>query len=321
MKILRRIEGPDSPQHFLGNDHFKLFQYYRDYGPNFQYVMVEHYDMCSFRCVYCITESQGKSRARFTSDPDVLEAQFLKEIAHMDENYVVCLCSASDPYTELEPELRLTRRLLEILKRKRMRFTVTTKGPWILDDLDIYKTIEPDHWFKMLFSFTSFNQEKANQVERFAPPVADRLDALCTMYKEGIPRVGAFIAPWIPDVTDLEEIFDRLPEGIPVCIQPLEIGDDFEEPLDKKSAQFSSKASLGKKWSFYDINYRYVEECNRLYDNYIKKFPEMEWRWPIYKDTHENDRGYFRQLKPHKIKPGYFGSEAFHAEFAAKNKT
>jgi len=321
MKIIERIEN--SPYSDRDNDQRKLLTYFRDYGENFQYISVEHYDRCSFRCVYCITESQGKTRPMFSSDPDQLEAQFVKELdmLNVGKGLVVCVCAASDPYNELEAELHLTRRLIEVMKARGIRFTVTTKGPWILDDLDLYKSIDPDLWYTILFSFSSFDQEKANKVERYAPPVADRIDALCTMYREGIPRVGAFIAPWIPDITNTEEILERLPEGILVSLQPMEMGDDFEEPLDQKAIQFSSKASLGRVWSSYELNREYVAECNRLYDRYIKKFPQMEWRWPIYKNTHHNHRGYFRQLKGNQFQPGYFGSEQFFKDFPLKNQT
>jgi DNA repair photolyase len=301
MLVMKHMKQIERFKH-LGDDFFQVMDYYRDYGPTYQYGSLEHYDRCSYRCVYCITESQGKTRAKFTADE--IETHLDREFSVLNDNWIICMGAAMDPYNDLEPELRLTRRALQMVKKYGLRFTMTTKGTSILDDIDFYRTY--DHWFKTILSLSVLDPELERMLEPGAPSTSDRIDAALELRNAGVPEVWVAIAPWVPQVSNLEAIFERLPDGMPVAIQPLEIGEEFEEPLDQKSSRFSAKASVGKKWSFDEINAQYVDECNRLYNEYIKKFPRMEWRWPIMKNTHDNNQGYFRQLKPGNFQPEDF---------------
>ena len=138
---MKHMNDPDQFKH-LGQDCFRGLKYQRDYGENFQYTSLEFYEKCSYRCVYCITESQGKTKSIFSSKEEVIE-QLDKEFSVLDPSWVISTGAASDPYCNLEPELRYMRAAMDLLKKHNLRFTVTTKGgDAILNDLDFYKSFE-----------------------------------------------------------------------------------------------------------------------------------------------------------------------------------
>jgi DNA repair photolyase len=296
MKIMRHMCDCPEFSH-LGEDFFKVMKYYRDYGKHFQYGSLEHYDKCSYRCVYCITESQGKTRAKFSRTE--LLSSLEKELSLLSEKWVICMGAAMDPYNEIEPDLRLTRDALELVKKYNLRFTITTKGVSILNDIDFFRRFYIENkntWFKLIISLSVLNPKLEKKIEPGAPSTSDRIKTLAALQDEGFPEVWASISPWIPEITNLEEILDQLPDGMPVVIQPLEIGDEFEEPLDFKRTMYSANLAFGSRWTSQQINKLYIEQYHQLSAQYRKKFPRMEWRLPILKETHSNDSGYLNEL-------------------------
>ena len=59
------------------DERIKLLQFQRKYNDKFYLAGPEYYNMCDFRCVYCITESQGKGTAMYQTDEiaDLLRRQ------------------------------------------------------------------------------------------------------------------------------------------------------------------------------------------------------------------------------------------------------
>lgn len=289
MKVITRTSNPE----------LKLFQFERKYSNKHWLVGPEYYDWCDFRCVYCITESQGKGKALFDPKdiPAILDHE-LKVISSPLAYTHFVLNGASDPYLPIEEELRITRILLEELTLRGLQHTFCTKSPMVKRDAELLAS----HGYKAkpIISISSTNTDALKKTEPGAPGPDERFEAINYLAKKGA-NVCLSISPWIPGISDIDEMLKRIPENIFVYVQPLDMGDAFEEPFDNRRKEFSAKSVFGKKFSTSELNKLYVEECNR-----IGKRKNMEWRFPITKDFIDAEHLYLKQLVPGKYRPEDF---------------
>jgi hypothetical protein len=93
------------------------------------------------------------------------------------------------------------------------------------------------------------------------------------------------MAPWMPGITDTDRLLSLFPKGIKLFLQPLELGDDFEETVGPTTPSFQRISFMGKQWTQDEINRAYIQECNTVGKKYWKDF-DMEWRHPITLATH-----------------------------------
>ena len=80
-----------------------------------------------------------------------------------------------DCYQPAEVDLEITRKLITIFIDHDLPFTILTKSPLILRDVDL---LGPYEKFRAGFSFTTINQMEADWWEPGTLPVADRISAL-----------------------------------------------------------------------------------------------------------------------------------------------
>lgn len=305
MKIIQRSD-----------ETYKILKYQRYYAENFIKVGVEHYEKCSYRCMYCITESQGKTRP-VESSADLLMERFLGEVSGFSSDaHVFCLSVATDPYNEIEAAYGYTRRILDWLTAHDRRISMTTKSAGVLRDIDLLQRMHHDRC-KVIVSLTSSCTESSRRVEPFAPLASERLDTIGRLHAAGV-HVVAGISPWIPGITDIAGILERLPPGCPVFVQPLLVGSDYEEPLDNKRPYFSAQLSIGKNLTQDDINRAYIHECNTVGRQYWRK-RSIEWRMPVTVGSHHNNEGYLKRLKPGMLDPETWGRDGLLSPNAPEN--
>lgn len=290
-------------------EQFKLLAYSRYYAENFIYVSIEHYQRCGFRCLYCITESQGKTRPTM---PDMasFQQQLAMELdAFASDNYMFCVSGATDPYNDIEAEYRYTRHLVDELTRRNRRFSITTKSPLVTRDIDLLQRNPRSDRQKTILSISASRADLLASLEPQAPPPEARIEAVHRLAEAGL-NTCVLVSPWIPEVTDTDRLLGLLPKGITLFMQPLDLGEDFDEPLDRKRPDFSAKLAFGKRWSQNEINRAYIQECNTVGKKYRDDF-DIEWRLPITKETHADNSGYLKKLRPGKFDPDQWVAEHF----------
>lgn len=109
----------------------------------------------------------------------------------------------TDAYQPIERELRLTRRLLELLAEYRHPVSLLTKGATILRDRDILAELARDDLVSVSVSITTLDNDLKRTLEpRTASPAA-RLRILSELRAIGI-RPGVMVAPVIPAINDHE---------------------------------------------------------------------------------------------------------------------
>ncbi len=115
----------------------------------------------------------------------------------------IALSGATDPYQPVERRLRLTRRILEVLRDFRNPVGIITKNALVTRDVDLLRELADHDAAAVYLSITTLDQELQRALEpRTSPPHA-RLEAIRTLANAGIP-VGVMVAPVIPALTDHE---------------------------------------------------------------------------------------------------------------------
>ena len=218
-----------------------------NYGPKLEYT-INLYRGCSHGCNYCYAPSLIHDERQWgtyvdakINAPQVLE----REIRKVEKKRVVFISSASDPYQPVEAKYRLTRRVLEILRKHDFPVLVLTRSPLILRDLDILKEFS---WVRVGFSISSV---PTKSFEPGVPPLEKRLETLAKLSKEGI-TTWVSMAPVIPQIilSDIDCLFKKIKEaGVSTVTVGMLRFIGYEESrlmFESRSGWSASEASLGE---------------------------------------------------------------------------
>lgn len=172
------------------------------------------YDKCSFRCVFCSVEAQGKSKPQITKAEI---APFLDDFEKYAGNrYPFALGSCTDGYPIEEKEYELTRHtLIELAKRPKIRTVLITHGDMIARDIDVLKTMPNLETIGM--SIPHHDNEQIKGLEPGAPTFEARIEAAWKLHGAGLP-IHVNIAPWIPNLTDADKVARELPANMIVNV-------------------------------------------------------------------------------------------------------
>jgi DNA repair photolyase len=179
------------------------------------------YAGCDLRCRYCITAAQGASfpraphgevRARLQDELDVLAAT-----AGLPPRLGVG--AFADVYPNVEAAYVVTRPALQVLVERDIEFTLVTKGRTVLRDVDL---LTRSRRRRVQISLCAVDDDEVTRVDPGAPSATERLEIVHTLKAAGV-RVRVQAAPWIPGVSDVAELLDRLDPTIPVTVTPLRV--------------------------------------------------------------------------------------------------
>ena len=109
----------------------------------------------------------------------------------------------TDAYQPVERQLKLTRRLLEVLHDTRHPVSIVTKSALIERDLDLLAAMAKHGLIHVCLSITSLNPDLARRLEPRAAAPRRRLQTLAVLAAAGIP-VSVLVAPLIPMLNDYE---------------------------------------------------------------------------------------------------------------------
>jgi DNA repair photolyase len=159
---------------------------------------------CQHNCVYCY----ARFMKRFTGhrepwgefvDVKINAVELLAREVKKKKKGDVWISGVCDAYQPLEKKYRLTRGCLEILVENGWPFTVQTKSPLVLRDLELLKKAAN---CEVGFTITTADERMRRIFEPGAPPVAERVEALATLHAAGI-KTFVMIAPLLPGAEGL----------------------------------------------------------------------------------------------------------------------
>lgn len=115
----------------------------------------------------------------------------------------IALGANTDPYQPVERELRITRKVVDVLARHDHPLTIVTKSAGVTRDIDLLAPMAEKGLAAVAVSITTLDPALARKMEPRAAAPHRRLEAVATLARSGIPTV-VMVAPVIPGLTDHE---------------------------------------------------------------------------------------------------------------------
>jgi DNA repair photolyase len=117
----------------------------------------------------------------------------------------VAIGAATDPYQPAEGRYRLTRACLEALGEASNPFSLITRGPLIVRDVDVLAEAARRAEVSVTFSIPTLDEEIWRRTEPGTAPPRQRLRALSRLVDAGI-RASVGLAPILPGISDKPEL-------------------------------------------------------------------------------------------------------------------
>jgi DNA repair photolyase len=228
---------------------------------------------CVHRCTFCYVrafelradrpfdERYGRSIRVKTNVVEVLR----HELARASwEHESVAIGAATDPYQPAEGRYRLTRGCIEALHDHSNPFSVITRGPLIMRDVDVLAEAARRASVSVTFSIPTLDEEVWRRTEPGTAHPRQRLRALKALVDAGV-KASVGMAPILPGIsskpTQLREVVRAAREAGACAIwtnllflRPgtrehflAALAEDFPEQLPHYEQLYAGRAYLGKK--------------------------------------------------------------------------
>jgi DNA repair photolyase len=173
---------------------------------------------CAHRCTFCYVRAFERRADRPADDRygrsirvkvnvhEVLLAE-LRRPSWGGET--VAIGAATDPYQPAEGRYRLTRACLEALRDTANPFSLITRSPMIVRDLDVLVEAARRADVRIVFSVPTLDEEVWRRTEPGTPPPRRRLEALSRLVEAGIDA-GVGMAPILPGISDAPEQLEHV---------------------------------------------------------------------------------------------------------------
>jgi DNA repair photolyase len=168
---------------------------------------------CVHRCTFCYVRAFEQRADRPSDDRygtsirvkinvvDVLR----KELARASwEGESVAVGAATDPYQPAEGRYRLTRGCIEAFAEASNPFSMITRGPMIVRDLDVLTEAARRAKVSITFSIPTLDEEVWRKTEPSTAHPRQRLRAVKELVDAGV-KVGVGMAPVLPGISDRPE--------------------------------------------------------------------------------------------------------------------
>jgi DNA repair photolyase len=168
---------------------------------------------CVHRCTFCYVRAFEQRADRPFDDRygasirvKVNVAEVLrKELARRSwEKETVAVGAATDPYQPAEGRYRLTRACIEVLAAAANPFSLITRGPMIVRDIDVLAEAARRADVSVTFSIPTLDDEVWRKTEPSTAHPRQRLKALKALVDAGI-KAGVGMAPILPGISDRPE--------------------------------------------------------------------------------------------------------------------
>jgi DNA repair photolyase len=165
------------------------------------------YRGCTHACEYCYARKYQRHLELGAGDefssvifvkrnlPEVLR----REVTRRGWSHeLVAIGTATDPYQPIEGHYRITRRCVEILVASRTPFSIVTKGPMVVRDVDVFTRDGASG--RIYLSVPSVDDAACARLEPGTAPPAQRLRAARALRDAGVD-VGVLMMPLVPGIT------------------------------------------------------------------------------------------------------------------------
>ena len=168
---------------------------------------------CAHRCTFCYVRHFEQRADRPADDrygrsirmkPNVVEV-LRRELARPSwRREEVAVGTATDPYQPAEGRFELTRACIRELASADTPFSIVTRGPLVVRDVDLLKEAAAHVRVCVYVSLPTLDERVWRTTEPGTAPPASRLRAVRTLSAAGI-EVGIGMAPILPGLSDRPE--------------------------------------------------------------------------------------------------------------------
>jgi len=169
---------------------------------------------CAHRCTFCYVRAFEARADRAWDDrygasirvkTNVVEV-LRRELARTSwQREAVAVGAATDPYQPAEGRYRLTRGCIEAFAEASSPFSIITRGPLVVRDVDVLSEAARRARVSVTFSVPTLDEEIWRRTEPGTAPPRQRLRALSRLVEAGIDAsVG--MAPILPGLSDRPEL-------------------------------------------------------------------------------------------------------------------
>ncbi len=165
---------------------------------------------CAHRCAFCYVRGFER-RADRPSDErygtNVRVKVNVVEVLHGElarrgwRRELVAIGAATDPYQPAEGRYRLTRGCIRALGAAQTPFSIITRGPLIVRDVDVLSEAAVRADVMVSVSIATLDESISSRLEPGVAPPRQRLRAIRTLADAGI-SAGVALAPVLPGLTD-----------------------------------------------------------------------------------------------------------------------
>src|SRR6476620_11651881 len=165
---------------------------------------------CVHRCTFCYVRAFERRADRPADDrygtsirvkvnvADVLRRELARPAWARE---CVTIGAATDPYQPAEGRYLLTRACIEALGEARTPFSIITRGPMIVRDLDVLVEAARRASVSVTFSIPTLDEEVWRRTEPSTAHPRQRLRAVARLVDAGI-KTGVGMAPVLPGISD-----------------------------------------------------------------------------------------------------------------------
>lgn len=172
------------------------------------------YTGCAHQCTFCYVRAFERRADRPSGDRygasirvKVNVAEVLRrELARRSWNgELVAVGAATDPYQPAEGRYRLTRACLTAMAESGNPFSIVTRGPLIVRDIDVLQQAALKAEVSVNFSVPTLDERIWRYTEPHTAPPMQRLRAMRRLVDAGV-RAGVGVAPILPGLSDRPEL-------------------------------------------------------------------------------------------------------------------
>jgi DNA repair photolyase len=168
---------------------------------------------CVHRCTFCYVRAFERRADRPSDDrygtsirvkvnvADVLRRELARPSWARE---CVAIGAATDPYQPAEGRYRLTRACIEALGEARTPFSIITRGPMIVRDVDLLVEAARRASVSVTFSIPTLDEDVWRKTEPSTAHPRQRLRAVAKLVEAGI-KTGVGMAPVLPGISDRPE--------------------------------------------------------------------------------------------------------------------
>ena len=182
---------------------------------------INAYRGCSHACTYCFARpSHDYLGLDIAGDFDtriVVKINAPEVVRHETSpgrwaGHPIAMGTNTDPYQPAEGKFKLTRGIIEVLAERRNPFSILTKSPLVLRDLNLLSEAARVTEVTVDFSIGTLDPDVWTRSEPGTPHPCKRLDAVKRLNERGI-RSGVMMAPIIPGLSDRPEQIEAVVKG------------------------------------------------------------------------------------------------------------